>query len=148
MRDEFEKDKSNWFPRTGTKENKAFDKRKPCLFKEEFIGKGIVALSSKLYYVKGFDSKDKFSSKGIQQKHNEDIMNYETYKSVVLDNKMYMATNKGMRIFNDKQITKEKSDVNQNRKIYNYVCEKVGLTQKYDKRIVLGDGISTVPLNI
>jgi hypothetical protein len=53
-----------------------------------------------------------------------------------------------MRIFNDKQVHKEKNDVNQNRKIYNYISEKVGLTQKYDKRIVLGDGVSTVPLNI
>jgi hypothetical protein len=107
MREEFEKDKSKWFPRTDTKENKAFDKRKPCLFKEEAILKGMVCISSKLYYGKGFDSKDKLSAKGIQQKHNEDIMNYETYKSVVLDNKIYMASNKGMRIFNEKQITKK-----------------------------------------
>lgn len=148
MNEEFEQDKNKWFPRDDTKENKAFDKRKPCLFKEEFIGKGIVALSSKLYYVKGFDKKDKMSAKGIQLKHNADIMNYETYKNVVLKKEMFMANAKGMRIFNDKQIYKEKSDVNQNRKIYNYETVKIGLTEKYDKRIVLEDGLSTVPLNI
>ena len=138
----------------------------------------MVCISSKLYYGKGFDNKiekvecqelvvykkpekevlikpikkdekkDKMSAKGIQQKHNEDIMNFETYKSVVLENKMYMAQAKGMRIFNDSQIYKEKNDVAQNRKIYNYIGEKIGLTQKYDKRIVLADGVSTVPLNI
>ena len=148
MREEFEKDKHNWFPRTDTKEHKAYDKRKPCLFKEEAILKSMVCISNKMYYGKGFDNKDKMSAKGIQQKHNEDIMNYETYKSVVLENKMYMAQAKGKRIFNDKQIYKEKNDVNQNRKIYNYISEKIGLTQKYDKRIVLADGVSTVPLNI
>ena len=88
------------------------------------------------------------SAKGIQQKHNEDIMNYETYKNVVLKKEMFMAKAKGMRIFNDKQIYKEESDVNQNRKIYHYESVKIGLTEKYDKRIVLEDGLSTVPLNI
>ena len=37
LRNEFEKDKINWFPRTDTKENKAFDKRKPGIFKEELF---------------------------------------------------------------------------------------------------------------
>src|SRR5271155_5474768 len=37
LREEFEKDKINWFPCTDTKENKAFDKRKPSIFKEEYV---------------------------------------------------------------------------------------------------------------
>lgn len=148
MKEEFEKDKNRWFPRTDTKEHIAYDKRTAGLFKEEFIGKGIVCISSKLYYVKGFEKKDKLSAKGIQQKHNVDIMNFETYKDVVLRKQFFMAEAKGMRIFNDKQINKEENDVNQNRKIYNYETVKIGLTEKYDKRIVLSDGVSTVPLKI
>ena len=148
MKEIFEKDKNNWFLRDDTKENNSFDKRKPGLFKPEFIGKGMIALSSKMYYVKGFEIKDKMSCKGIQQKNNLDIINYETYKKVLLENENAYVKNKGMRIFNDKQIKKNDSDTNINRKIYTYEMKKIGLTQKYDKRILLSDGISTVPLNI
>jgi hypothetical protein len=35
MMQEFERDKDNWFPRTDTEENKAYDKRKPEMFKTE-----------------------------------------------------------------------------------------------------------------
>ncbi|CAH3160600.1 unnamed protein product [Porites lobata] len=38
LRAEFQKDKFNWFPRTDTPENKAYDKRTPGLFKEEWSG--------------------------------------------------------------------------------------------------------------
>ena len=48
LKEEFENDKVNWFPRSDTKENKAYDKRKPGLFKIEFEGEGMVALCSKL----------------------------------------------------------------------------------------------------
>lgn len=104
MLQEWEQEKHKWFMRTDTKENIAFDKRKPGLFKPEFIVKGIVALSSKMYYVKGFEEKDKFSCKGIQKRHNSNIINYECYKSIVLYGcKKYDAVNKGMRIMNDSQ---------------------------------------------
>ena len=46
---EYQRDKNNWFPRTDTQENKAYDKRTPGLFKEE-QGQGIIWLSSKTYY--------------------------------------------------------------------------------------------------
>ena len=88
------------------------------------------------------------SCKGIQKKHNETDLNFETYKGIVLDNKILNVKNKGMRIFNDKQINNINSDVKQNRAIYTYEMEKIGLTEKYDKRRVLDDGLSTVPLNI
>ena len=35
LRAEFERDVNNWFPRTDTAEHKAYDKRKPGLFKVE-----------------------------------------------------------------------------------------------------------------
>ena len=148
IKEKINKEKNDWLPQNDTFENKLFNRRTPGLFKEEFIGKGIVALSSKMYYVKGFDKKDKLSAKGIQKSHNGDILNYEAYKNVLLNDVTYNAVNKGMRIFNDKQILKVDSEVNENRKIYTYSMEKMGLTQKYDKRIVLEDGISTIPLNM
>jgi hypothetical protein len=149
MRDVYEAEKHKWFMRTDTNENKAFDKRRPGLFKPEFIGKGIVALSSKMYYVKGFDDKDKFSCKGIQKSNNQDIINYEKYKNIVLgEEKVYNVINKGMRILNSKQVNKSDDEVNQDRTIYAYQMQKKGLSSCYDKRIILADGISSVPLNI
>ena len=74
MREVYELEKHKWFPRTDTAENRAFDKRTAGLFKIEFQGKGIVALVSKMYYVKGFVTKDKFSCKGIQKRNNEDVV--------------------------------------------------------------------------
>jgi hypothetical protein len=88
------------------------------------------------------------SAKGIQKKQNVDLLSFENYKDVVLNNKKVNVLNKGMRIFNDKQINNIDSDTKQNRTIYSYSVEKIGLTEKYDKRIVLNDKISTVPLNI
>jgi hypothetical protein len=149
MKDIYEQEKHLWFMREDTKEHKAFDKRKPGLFKPEFIGKGIVALSSKMYYVKGFDSYDKNSCKGIQERNNKDIINFENYKNIVLGKvQRYDVINKGMRILNSNQVKGEKNETKQGRNIYAYSMEKLGLCGKYDKRIILDDGISSVPLNI
>ena len=77
LRNEFELNKNNWFPRTDSTENKDYDKRKPGLFKLEWEGNGMIALCSKTYYCWG--SKDKFSSKGTQQDRNKEILNKESY---------------------------------------------------------------------
>jgi hypothetical protein len=160
MKDEFLKDRNNWFLRNDTKENSSFDKRVPGLFKPEFIGKGIVANCSKSYYVKGFDNYDKLSCKGIQKSNND--LNFELYKDVFLNNKPHSVKNKGFRILNEKQTSnemiivddKEKWINNNNdktqigRAIYMYEVVKTGITQKYDKRRVLNDKVSTVPLDI
>ncbi|KXJ22829.1 Zinc finger and SCAN domain-containing protein 22 [Exaiptasia diaphana] len=69
MREEFEEDKCNWFPRTDTAEHRAYDKRTPGLFKVEWEGQGIIGLCSKTYYC--FGSSDKFSCKGVNKKCNE-----------------------------------------------------------------------------
>ena len=44
LRDVFEADKANWIPRTDTPEHRAYDKRKPGLFKEEWKGDGMIGL--------------------------------------------------------------------------------------------------------
>jgi hypothetical protein len=53
MKEEYEKDKYNWFPDETTKESKAYNKRTPGLFKVEFEGNSMYALNSKLYFVEG-----------------------------------------------------------------------------------------------
>jgi len=45
-----------------------------------------------------------------------------------------MCTNKGFRMVDNHMIT--------------YIQEKKGLTYYYDKRVVLADGVSTLPLPI
>lgn len=165
MKDEFIKDRNNWFLRNDTDEHMKFDKRVAGLFKPEFVGRGIVALTSKSYYVKGFDSKDKLSSKGIQQSNND--LSYELYKKVLFEDEKHVAKNKGFRILNNKQVCNELIYVNDNegnntliirnhntdetqtgRTIYMYELEKTGLTAKYNKRVILDDKVSTVPLDI
>ena len=155
MKDEYEKDKHNWFLRKDTKENEAFDKRVAGLFKPEFEGEEMVALCSKSYHVKGFDEKAvkgkdnfKLSCKGIQRNNNEDKLTMDSHKAVLYLNKKSIVENRGMRIMNDKQIYEIENDLEKNKKIYNYVVKKVGLSGKYDKRRILNDGISSVPLDI
>ena len=95
------------------------------------------------------------------KKSNNDL-NFELYKDVLLNNKPHSVKNKGFRILNEKQTSnkmiivddKEKWINNNNdktqigRAIYMYEVVKTGITQKYDKRRVLNDKVSTVPLDI
>ena len=126
MKEEYEKDKYNWFPNETTKELKQYNKRTPGLFKVEFEGKSIYALCSKLYFVEG-DTKNKFSCKGIQKSQN--IINKDRFHNV-----KDTCTNKGFRVIDNSMIT--------------YIQQKKGLSYYYDKRQVLEDGITTVPLII
>ncbi len=45
-----------------------------------------------------------------------------------------MCTNKGFRVINNEMVT--------------YIQHKKGLSYYYDKRVVLADGVSSVPLDI
>ena len=131
MREEYEKDKYNWFPNETTKELKAFNKRTPGLFKVEFEGKSIYALCSKLYFVEG-DTKNKFSCKGIQKSQND--INKDRFHNVLFNGVKDTCTNKGFRVIDNSMIT--------------YIQQKKGLSYVYDKRRVLEDGVTTVPLDI
>ena len=133
LRDEFEQDKSNWFPRTDTKEHKAFDKRKPGLFKIEYEGDGMVALCSKSYYVWG-SGKNKFSCKGIQKCKNIEILNKIKYLQCLQNQEIINANNKGFRFTN--------------KCIKTYEQNKIGLTPIYTKGILFEDGIHIRPLVI
>ncbi|HLX53761.1 MAG TPA: hypothetical protein VKR58_07460 [Aquella sp.] len=130
LREEFEKDKINWFPRTDTTENKAFDKFKPGIFKIEFVGDGMVALCSKTYYCLG--SKDKFSCKGTQKSRNMHILNFETYKNVLFNSETVTAVNSGFR-YNNKEMK-------------TYIQPKKGLSCVYPKAVTMKDGVHIRPI--
>ncbi len=158
MKEEYERDKYNWFPNETTKELKTYNKRTPGLFKEEFEGNAIYALCSKLYFVEGIakpfdpkkeeektknkadpnyleddeeEKKDKYSCKGIQKRQIE--INKDRFHGVLFNDVKDMCKNKGFRVINNEMVT--------------YTQQKKGLSYYYDKRVVLADGVSTVPLD-
>lgn len=131
MKDEFEKDKYNWFPNETTKESKAYDKRTPGLFKVEFEGNSIYALCSKLYFVEG-EEYNKYSCKGIQK--NQNVISKDRFHNVLFNDAKDMCMNKGFRMHENHMVT--------------YIQQKKGLSYVYDKRKVLADGVSTIPLDI
>ena len=67
LREAFEANhlRAHWFLQTDTVEHRAYDKRTPGLFKEEWQGNGIIGLCSKTYYF--FGAKDKFRCKGVSK---------------------------------------------------------------------------------
>ena len=89
------------------------------------------ALSSKLYFVEG-ENYDKYSCKGIQKNQNE--ISKDSFHNVLFNDVEDVYTNKGFRVINNEMVT--------------YIQHKKGLSYYYDKRIVLADGVSTVPLDI
>ena len=93
-----------------------YSKRVPGLFKPEFKGKRMIALTSKCYFADNGDSKAKFSCKGVSRRQNK--MSWERYK-----NALFGALDKVTNI--------------------GYEQTKLGLSAYYDKRIVHEDGIHT-----
>jgi hypothetical protein len=136
LKEHYLQNKYKWFPRDDTKENAKFDKRTPGLFKVEYTGKSLIGLCPKMYFVEGSDNEEKkykFSSKGIQKDKND--ITKERFQNV-LQNPGYkdVCINRGFRVINNHMIT--------------YTQEKKGMSYYYDKRIVLSDGVSTLPLPI
>ena len=141
MMEIFEKEKHLCLPRTDTKEHKMYDKRTAGLFKTEFVGDGMVCLCPKLYYCLCDSTKpkveqhkeDKYSCKGVQKGNNKALLNYNNFKTVLRTNEIMGCENKGMRFLNGS--------------VYYYNTHKTGLTAKYNKRNILYDGVTTVPLD-
>jgi len=130
LRETFELDKYNWFPRTDIAENKADDKRKPGLLKIEFEGDGIVALCSKAYFV--WREKCKYSCEGSQKSRIGFIK--EQYIQCLTLNQPNNCTNVGFRKHNGQ--------------IKTYEQNKIGLTPIYTKGVLLNIGIKIAPLNV
>ena len=132
MKDDYEVNKHKWFPRNDTKENASYDKRTLGLFKVEFAGNGMVALAPKLYYVLG-ENKNKFSCKGTQKKNNSDLLNYQNFKKVLENNDVVHVENKGMRYINHNIVW--------------YSQYKKGIQANYNKRKIMEDNVTTLPLD-
>ena len=128
LKEEYEKDKDNWFPR---KENLAYDKRTPGLFKIEYEGDGMVALCSKSYYAWS-DKKDKYTCKGVQKSQIK--LNKDKYLETLYGLSYLLVKNKGFR-FNNKSIK-------------TYEQNKIGLSPIYTKGRLFEDGIHIYPLEI
>ena len=130
LRADFEADKNNWFPCTDTPGNKAYDKLKAGLFKEEWKGDGMIGLFSKTYYC--FGAKNKFSCKGVNKKLNP--IDKDKYLQVLQTQRPSSVVNRGFRVVNNT--------------VYTYNQVRDGFSYLYPKRKVLDDGVSTEPLDI
>ena len=109
---------------------KAFTKRTPGLFKEEYRGEGIIALCSKTYYC--FGATNKFSSKGLSKRLNN--LTKESYLDVLTSRNNGGGVNKSFRT--DGAV------------IYTYQQHRSSLSFFYPKRIVQDDGVSTKPTRV
>ena len=118
-----------------------YSKRVPGLFKPEFKGKRMIALTSKCYFADSGgkagaklgarashngDSKAKFSCKGVSRRQNK--MSWERYKNALFG-ALDKVTNIGFRKKENHIVTYEQT--------------KLGLSAYYDKRVVHEDGIHT-----
>ena len=122
MKELYKEEKKNWLV------TDEYSKRVPGLFKAEFQGKRMIALTSKCYFADsgGDEGVKKFSCKGVSRRQNK--MNWERYKNALFGS-LDKARNIGFRKRDNHIVTYEQS--------------KLGLSAYYDKRIVHEDGIHT-----
>ena len=104
-----------------------YSKRVPGLFKPEFKGKRMIALTSKCYFAdNGKERIPKFSCKGVSRRQNK--MSWERYKNALFG-ALDKVTNIGFRKKENHIVTYEQT--------------KLGLSAYYDKTVVHEDGIHT-----
>ena len=145
MREEYEKDKYDFLPSESNELHpkfkvdgkpftmKAYEKRTPGLFKVEKEEDKVIALCSKMYCCSDMDEKLlKLSCNGIQK--DKINVSYKKIGNVLFNNNKDIAINQGFRYVDGY--------------MKSYEQEKKGLSYVYNKRILLSDGISTIPLNI
>ena len=141
-----------WVMRECCKVAKKYNSRTPGLFKEEFVGSGMVALNSKTYLCWKDDEdlcvdygpitegvvdgreKDrvKYSSKGVSKKTNS--LTKEQYLSVLRTGRTVSGVNTGF--------------MKKNGKTFTYSQTKSALTYFYGKRRVASNGIDTDPIDL
>ena len=124
LKAEYEAEKSKWLA------TDKYSERTPGVFKIEFIGFRMVALTAKCYFVEGKEG-TKFSCKGTSKKQNE--MTWNRYMEA-LNGSIDKVKNTGFRVHDQGIVT--------------YTQNKLGLSAYYDKRYVLEDGIHTEPLKL
>ena len=126
LKELYKDEKPNWLV------NDEYSKRVPGLFKPEFKGKRMIALTSKCYFAdNGEESIPKFSCKGVSRRQNE--MSWRRYRNALFG-ALDKVTNIGFR--------------KKERHIVTYEQTKLGLSAYYDKRVVHEDGIHTSCLSL
>ena len=128
LKELYKDEKKNWLV------TDEYSKRVPGLFKPEFKGKRMIALTSKCYFADNGNSGagasqesiPKFSCKGVSRRQNK--MSWERYKNALFG-ALDKVTNIGFRKKENHILTYEQT--------------KLGLSAYYDKRIVHEDGIHT-----
>ena len=108
-----------------------YHKRTPGLFKEEFVGSGIVALNSKTYHCYS-DNASKTSTKGIMKNLNK--YNKQQFMRTLESKCSTFGTNRGIMRRNQKMVT--------------YTQIRSGLSYFYAKRKVHSDGVTTSPIDL
>jgi hypothetical protein len=130
------------YPKTHLLYDKGVNKKVLGKFKDEANGKvikEIIALTSKMYAFELLDQNDCNNdtstyvkkAKGIKKLFLKKKVVFEQYKKCLLENKTYTATYNTIRSFNHK--------------IYSITETKKSLTSNDDKRVILEDGIHTLP---
>ena len=129
MKELYKEEKKKWLV------TDEYSKRVPGLFKPEFKGKRMIALTSKCYFADNGASQagaklretiPKFSCKGVSRRQNK--MSWERYKNALFG-ALDKVTNIGFRKKENHIVTYEQT--------------KLGLSAYYDKRVVHEDGIHT-----
>lgn len=108
-----------------------YDKRTPGLFKNEFVGDGVIALNSKTYFCWNEEAQ-KVSSKGLSKTLN--TLTRSKFMSVLNRQNKVSGVNRGFLF--------KKGNM------YSYEQVRTGLTYFYGKRMVCEDGVSTLPLDL
>ena len=130
-----------WIQADCCKACEIFDRRMPGLMKLEFFGSQMLALAPKTYITekevlqgveKDTNQTTKKACKGLSTKLNQ--FNFDTYLDVLETKRSGVGVNKGF--------------VCKNHQVFTYTQKRSGLGFFYRKRKVLGDGISTIPLDL
>ena len=132
MKEEFERDKHNWSPRKDTDENKAYDKRKPGLLKQN--GPVIGWLLWVVKHTFADELRAVNFLQGAQKSRNKELLNENAFDRSLNKNEVISCQNKGFR-FLDKSIK-------------TYEQNKIALTPIYVKGVVMDDGVHVHPLSL
>ena len=126
-----------WYPMQQCCDDRhMYEQRQPGLFKTEFVGTKMIALSSKTYHcMDDVSSKEKLSSKGLKKDKNKTTLTYQSYHNVLMTRESTGGTNRGIKASPEGNV-------------FTYAQPRSALTYLYAKRKVLGDGIHTEPLDL
>lgn len=128
---DFAENPSNFPALPCCKEVYELSRRTAGVFKIETTSRGYVGLNSKSYYMKGGPDGDKYSSKGLMK---TPAKTFKDFHDVLLTKVTTGGTNRGFRSIHGD--------------IFTYKQYRDALSYGYYKRVVMSDGINTLPLNI